>query len=174
MTQASAQLDASRASCIRQEEVRAALNLSNQLALCNSMAFTAADAQAIRDNNARFPFSFTKSPRSFSAMLSLPLFDGFAREQRLQEAMASRSDARYSVKARELALTADVTAAYLTVTTAEKTVALQEQNAAKARQELKLVQDRYKIGATTFIDLTIYDYHKAFAILESAVGHPLR
>ena len=170
--------------------MRAALNLSNQLALCNAMAFTAADAQAIRDNNARFPFNFTKSPRSFSAMLSLPLFDGFAREQRLQEAMASRSDARYSVRARELALTADVTAAYLTVTTAEKTVALQEQNAAKARQELKLVQDRYKIGATTFVDLTearatyeraeserinaIYDYHKAFAILESAVGHPLR
>jgi outer membrane protein len=190
VTQAQAQLDAARSSCIREEEVRAALNLSNQLAQCNSMAFTAADAQAIRDNNARFPFNFTKSPRSFSAMLSLPLFDGFSREQRLQEAMASRSDARYSVRARELALTADVTAAYLTVTTAEKTVVLQEQNAAKARQELKLVQDRYKIGATTFVDLTearatyeraeserinaIYDYHKSFAALESAVGHPLR
>jgi len=190
VAQAQAQLDAARTSCIREEEVRAALSLSNQLAQCNSMAFTAADAQAIRDNNARFPFNFTKSPRSFSAMLSLPLFDGFAREQRLQEAMASRSDARYGVRARELALTADVTAAYLTVTTAEKTVALQEQNAAKARQELKLVQDRYKIGATTFVDLTearatyeraeserinaIYDYHKSFAALESAVGHPLR
>jgi outer membrane protein len=188
--QASAQLDAARTSCIRTEEVRAALNLSNQLALCNTMAFTAADAEAIRSGNSKFPFSFTKSPRSFSAMLSLPLFDGFAREQRLQEAMASRSDARYSVKARELALTADVTAAYLIVTTAEKTVVLQEQNAAKARQELKLVQDRYKIGATTFVDLTearatyeraeserinaVYDYHKAFAALESAVGHPLR
>jgi outer membrane protein len=190
VTQAQAQLDAARTSCIREEEVRAALNLSNQLAACNLMAFTATDAQAIRDANARFPFNFTKSPRSFSAMLSLPLFDGFAREQRLQEAMASRSDARYSVRARELALTADVTAAYLTLTTAEKTVALQEQNAAKARQELKLVQDRYKIGATTFVDLTearatyeraeserinaIYDYHKSFAALESAVGHPLR
>ncbi|HEV7839806.1 MAG TPA: TolC family protein, partial [Gemmatimonadaceae bacterium] len=190
VAQAQAQLDASRASCIRSEEVRAALNLSNQLAECNAMAFTEADAAAIRSGNSRFPFNFTKSPRSLSATLSLPLFDGFAREQRLQEAMANRSDARYSVRARELALTADVTAAYLTVTTAEKTVALQEQNAAKAKQELKLVQDRYKIGATTFVDLTqaratyeraesdritsVYDYHKAFAALESAVGHPLR
>jgi outer membrane protein len=188
--QAAAQLDASRASCIRTEEVRAALNLSNQLAECNAMAFTSAQEQAIRSSNSKFPFNFTKSPRSLSAMLSLPLFDGFAREQRLQEAMASRSDARYGVRARELALTADVTAAYLTVTTAEKTVALQEQNAAKAKQELKLVQDRFKIGATTFVDLTqaratyeraeserinaVYDYHKAFAALESAVGHPLR
>jgi outer membrane protein len=188
--QAVAQMDAARTSCIRTEEVRAALNLSNQLAQCNAIAFTPADEQAIRDSNSRFPFDFTKSPRSITAVLSLPLFDGLAREQRLQEAMAGRSDARYSVRARELALTADVTAAYLTVTTAEKTVALQEQNAAKARQELKLVQDRYKIGATTFVDLTqaratyeraeserinaVYNYHKAFAVLESAVGHPLR
>jgi outer membrane protein len=188
--QAAAQLDAARTSCIRTEEVRAALNLSNQLAACNAMAFTDVQAQAIRDNNSRFPFNFTKSPRSFSATLSLPLFDGFSREQRLQEAMANRSDARYSVRAKELALTADVTAAYLTLVTAEKTVALQEQNAIKAKQELKLVQDRYRIGATTFVDLTearatyersesdritaVYDYHKAFAALESAVGHPLR
>jgi outer membrane protein len=188
--QASAQLDAARTSCVRTEEVRAALNLSNQLAECNAMAFTDAQAQAIRDGNSRFPFNFTKSPRSFSATLSLPLFDGFSREQRLQEAMASRSDARYSVRSKELALTADVTAAYLILVTAEKTVALQEQNAAKAKQELKLVQDRYRIGATTYVDLTearatyersesdritaVYDYHKAFAALESAVGHPLR
>ena len=188
--QAQAQLEASRASCIRTEEVRAALNLSNQLAQCNAMAFTDAEAQAIRSGNSKFPFDFTKSPRSISATLSLPLFDGFAREQRLQEAMASRSDARYSVRARELALTADVTAAYLTLQTAEKTVELQVQNAEKARQELKLVQDRFRIGATTFVDLTearatyeraesdrinaVYDYHKAFAALESAVGHPLR
>ena len=188
--QAAAQLEASRTSCIRQEEVRAALNLSNQLAECNAMAFTTADAAAIRDGNSKFPFNFTKSPRSITATLSLPLFDGFAREQRLQEAMANRSDARYSVRAKELALTADVTAAYLTLVTAEKTAVLQEQNAAKAKQELKLVQDRYRIGATTFVDLTearatyeraesdritaVYDYHKAFAALESAVGHPLR
>ena len=188
--QASAQLDAARTSCIRTEEVRAALNLSNQLAECNAMTFTPAQAAAIRDGNSKFPFAFTRSPRSVSATLSLPLFDGFSREQRLQEAMASRSDARYSVRSKELALTADVTAAYLILVTAEKTVALQEQNAAKARQELKLVQDRYRIGATTFVDLTearatfersesdritaVYDYHKAFAALESAVGHPLR
>jgi outer membrane protein len=188
--QAAANLEAARTSCIRTEEVRAALGLSNQLAECNAMAFTSTDAQTIRDQNAKFPFNFTKSPRSVSATLSLPIFDGFAREQRLQEAMANRSDARYQVRAKELALTADVTAAYLTLQTAEKTVALQEQNGAKAKQELTLVQERYRIGATTFVDLTearatyeraesdrinaIYDYHKAFAALESAVGHPLR
>ena len=188
--EAMAQMESSRTSCIRSEEVRAALSLSNRLAECNAIVFSDAQAQAIRDNNATFPFNFTKQPKSISATLSLPLFDGFAREQRVQEAMVTRSDARYGVRAKELAVTADVTAAYLTLVTADKTVALQNQNSEKAKQELKLVQERYRIGATTYVDLTearatyeraeseritaVYDYHKAFAALESAVGHPLR
>ena len=85
---------------------------------------------------------------------------------------------------------ADVTAAYLTLKTAQQTSALQEQNSAKAKLELKFAQDRYSNGQATFVDLTearaayeraesdrinaIYDYHKAFASLESAVGRPLR
>jgi outer membrane protein len=187
---AMAQTDASRASCIRTEEVRAALSLSNTLAQCSLIAFSDTQGAVLRKQNSRFPFDFTRSPRSLTATLSLPLFDGFAREQRVEEAIVSREDAQLGVKAKELALTAEVTTAYLTLTTAEKTVALQVQNAAKALQELKLVQDRYRIGATTFVDLAqaradyeraendrinaVYDYHKAFAALESAVGHPLR
>jgi outer membrane protein len=177
-------------SCIRTEEVRAALNLPNNLAGCQAITFTDADAARLRADNRQFPFNFQNSPRSISATLSLPLFDGFAREQRVQEAQAASDDARFSVRARELAITAEVTAAYLTLTTAAKTAALQAQNSAKARLELKFTQDRYSSGAVSFVDLTesraayeraesdrinaIYDYHKAFAALESAVGRPLR
>jgi outer membrane protein len=118
------------------------------------------------------------------------LFDGFAREQRVQEALASSDDARFNVRARELALTADVTSAYLTLTTAAKTAAIQEQNSAKAKLELKFAQDRYRTGSVTLVDVTtaraayeraesdrinaIFDYHKAYAALESAVGRPLK
>lgn len=188
--QSSAQAIASRASCIRTEEVRAALNLPNSLAACQAIQFTDAQAAALRSDNRQFPLNFQKSPRSISASLSLPLFDGFAREQRVQEAQASRDDARFSVRARELAVTADVTAAYLTLTTAARTAALQAQNSAKARLELKFTQDRYRSGAVNLVDVTdaraayeraesdrinaIFDYHKAFAALESAVGRPLR
>ncbi|MDQ3081347.1 MAG: TolC family protein [Gemmatimonadota bacterium] len=179
-----------RASCIRAEEVRAALNLPNNLAACGAIDFTDAQAAAMRRENSQFPFRFQQSPKSLSASISLPLFDGFAREQRVQEAQAANSDARYSVRARELAITADITAAYLTLTTAAKTAALQAQNSAKARLELKFTQDRYRSGAVNFVDVTesraayeraesdrinaIFDYHKAYAALESAVGRPLR
>ena len=188
--QAGAEALLSQQSCIRTEEVRAALNLPNNLATCQAIVFTDTDAARLRSSNRQFPFNFQNSPRSISATLSLPLFDGFAREQRVQEAQAANDDARFDVRARELALTADVTAAYLTLTTAAKTAALQAQNSAKARLELKFTQDRYSSGAVNFVDLTesraayeraesdrinaIFDYHKAFAALESAVGRPLR
>ena len=188
--QASAASVSSKASCIRAEEVRAALNLPNTLSQCQAITFTDAQASALRSGNSQFPFNFQRSPRSISAAISLPLFDGFAREQRVQEALAGSEDARFSVRARELALTADVTAAYLTLTTAAKTAAIQQQNSAKAKLELKFAQDRYRTGSVTLVDVTdaraayeraesdrinaIYDYHKAYAALESAVGRPLR
>jgi outer membrane protein len=188
--QASAQLAGSRDACIRTEEVRAALNLSNNLSQCQALVLTDDAAAKLRSDNRQFPFNFQSSPKSISATISLPLFDGFAREQRVQEAQAGSDDARFNVRARELALTADVTAAYLTLTTAEKTAALQAQNSAKARLELKFTQDRYRSGAVNLVDVTdaraayeraesdrinaIFDYHKAFAALESAVGRPLR
>lgn len=188
--QALAQAASSQAACIRTEEVRAVLKLDNNLAACSSFALSDAQAAELRRQNSQFPFRFQNAPKSLSVSLSLPIFDGFVREERVQEAQASSADARYNVRARELAIIADVTAAYLTLKTAQQTSALQEQNSAKARLELKFTQDRYSGGQATFVDLVesraayeraesdrinaIYDYHKAFAALESAVGRQLR
>lgn len=149
-----------------------------------------AQAAAIRAANNQFPFDFTKQPWQLTATLSLPLFDGFAREQRVQEAQASRNDARYREKQQELQLTGDVTSAYLTLKTQAQTVALQQRNAEGATEELRLAEERYRVGAATFLDVSdarasyeraqndlinsVYEYHKAFAALESAVGRPLR
>jgi outer membrane protein len=157
---------------------------------CSTLDVTPERAAAIRRANNQFPFDFTKQPMSISATLSVPIFDGLTREQRVEEARAEREDARYRVRARELQLSADVTAAYLTLTAQARAVALQEQNALKAREEQRLAEERYRVGAGTFLDVTqarssferaendrinaIYEFHKAFAALESAVGRPLR
>jgi len=179
-----------RSSCIATQEVRQAVGLSNTLPLCSSIQFTDADAAQLRSQNSQFPFSFTRAPASVSAQLSLPIFDGFSREQRVQEAQVAKENARYKEKSSELALNADIRAAYLSLETAQQTVALQQENAAKARTELDFVQNEYGVGLATFVDLTtsrtayaqaetdrinaVYNYHKAFAALESAVGRPLR
>jgi outer membrane protein len=188
--QARAQAVQRRASCYMQDSLRVGAGLPSIQDQCNLIGFTDAEAAAIRSANDQFPFDFARQPLSVSASLSLPIFDGLAREQRVQEAQADRNDVRYQLRARELQLTADVTQAYLTLTTQARVVALQEQNAAKAREELRLAEERYRVGASTFLEVTearasveraeneritaVYDYHKAFAALESAVGQPLR
>ncbi len=189
VAQARASTLASQASCFQMDSIRSRVGL---LTDCTGTQFQFTDAQAaaIRDRNNQFPFRFQRSPLAFTAQLTIPIFDSFNREERVQRAEVDRDDAMYNVKAKDLALTADVTQAYLTVTTGLQTVALQEQNATKAKEELAYAEERYKVGISTFLDVitsrgtyeqalidrvnAIYDYHKAFAALENAVGRPLR
>ena len=178
------------ASCFSEDSMRVGAGLPSIASACQQAVVTPERAAQIRAANNQFPFNFTKQPFSVSAILSLPIFNNFQREQQVEQAEASRNDADYRARAQELQLTADVTAAYLTLQTQVKTVQLQEQNAAQARQQLDLAETRYKVGAATYLDLAdaqatystaendrinaVYQYHKAFAALESAVGHPLR
>lgn len=180
----------SQRSCLTTDSLRRGAGLPSIAQQCAALVFTDAQASALRDANAQFPFKMTRSPLQLQALVSLPLFDGFTREQRIQEATASRNDARYRVREQELRLTAEVTAAYRNLTTAYETVRLQEQNTVAAREALALAQERFRVGANTFVDVTqarsdyeraetdrinaVYDFHKAFAALEAAVGRPLR
>lgn len=189
IAQAQAQMAQARASCFAQDSLREGAGLTPRGG-CDAIVFTPQDEADIRAANSVFPFDFTKDPWAISASISLPIFNGFQREQQVQQAAAARNDARHALRAQELALTADVTAAYLSLSTALRTVQLQEQNAAAARAELTLAEERFRVGAATFIEVTqsrgtfetaendrinaIYNYHKAFAALESAVGRPLR
>jgi len=188
VNQAKAGVLGQQSACFQQDSIRTRVGLPGSN--CAAITFTDAQADAIRSRNSQFPFKFQRSPLALSAQLSLPIFDNFSREERVQRAAVDREDATYNVKAKDLALTADVTQAYLTLKTSVQTVALQEQNATKAKEELAYAEERYKVGASTFLDVVtsrgtyeqalidrvnaVYDYHKAFAALENAVGHPLR
>ena len=183
------QAESARRSCLSGDSLRVGAGLAPRGG-CDLIQFTDADAAAMRAANEQFPFNFTKSPFGYSFSLSLPIFDGFRREQTIQSASASRNEARYTVRAQELQLTTDITSAYRNLITQYQTVQLQEQNRAISQQALELAQERYRVGATNFTDLSqartefetagnalinaIYDFHKAYAELERAVGRPLR
>jgi outer membrane protein len=190
ISQGQAQTEASRLSCIRSEEVRAAAGLPNRLGECAGIVFTPEAEQRIRATNSQYPFDFTRNPYSLSATFSLPIFNGFRREQQVEQASVSRRNAQNDLRGQELRVTADVTAAFLTLTTAQQTVALQEQNVTTARAALQLAQARYSNGLVSIVDLqqargdyenaetdritAIYDVQRAFTTLETAVGRPLR
>jgi outer membrane protein len=178
--------------CLSQDSIRTRLSQPMSSLDCNNGRFTVTPDQMsqIRAQNSQFPFKFQRAPLSFSATLSIPIFDNFSREQRVEQAHVDRDNARLTVRSRELQMTADVTQGYLNLVTAARTVELQEVNAQKAREELTYAQERYRVGAATFLDVTtssgafvqaqvdrinaIYDYHRAYAALEAAVGRPLR
>ena len=156
-----------------------------------AMPFT--DAQAAGDPRAEHPVPVqvpAVAARALGAAVDPAVRQLQPRGARAARRRRARRRRSTTSKAKELALTADVTQAYLTLKTAAQTVALQEQNATKAQEELAFAEERYKVGASTFLDVitsrgtyeqalidrvnAVYDYHKAFAALENAVGHPLR
>jgi outer membrane protein len=174
--------------CVSLDTLRLAAHLP--AANCGPSTLSQSEIANVLARNRTFPFGFSNLPRSITATFTLPIFDGFQREQQVEQAEVNREDARYNERARELQLTADVTSAYLTLTTSVHTVQIQTQNSVAARQALALSEERYRVGSATFVDVAdaraayetaengrisaVYDYHKAFAALESAVGRPLR
>jgi len=173
-------------SCATSDSIRVGAGLAPRG--CQPGTLTTEQMDAIRSGNK--PWNFSKSPYGISASLSFPIFNGFAREANVEQARVQRDNAAYSVRARNLQLTTDVTQAYLNLVTAAKTADLQAQIAKKAAEDLALNEASFRVGAKTFLDVTtaraqyektqidqvnaIYQYHWAFAALENAVGRPLR
>lgn len=190
IAQGEAGVASQRASCVRSEEVRAAAGLPNNLAQCALITWTPEAEAGIRAEQDRFPFDFTRSPYTFSASVSLPLFNGFRRESDVQNATVQRRNAENTLRQEELRVSTDITAAYLTLTAQKQAVDLQVENSATARIALALAEERYRAGAINLVELiqartdferaeterinAIFDFQRAFTQLEAAVGRPLR
>lgn len=161
---------------------------------CQQFAFTPADSasltRTITASNSTFPFDFSNEPVTLSAFFSLPLFNGFDRQVQVEQAIARRNDLDYQVRGLELQIRADVTEAVRNLETAYRTVLLQRENTAQSREEMRLAQERYQLGAGTFLELldsqtlstqaevdeinATYAFHQSLASLEAAVGRPLQ
>lgn len=143
----------------------------------------------LKGNNV-FPFSFTKQPFQARLSISLPIFDGFTRNLQVAQARAAEDDLTESVRAQQLLVATNVSGRYLGVLSAYQTIQVQEQNRQSAREQMRLAQDRYRLGAGSSLEVSdatnnlaraegdyvnaVYEYHKAIALLEFAVGRPLR
>lgn len=144
----------------------------------------------VRQSNEGFPFSYEKQPLSLSATVSLPIFDGFSRELQLQEAQVAEDNARRQVVAEQLRLRSEVEAEVRTVQTQRRIVELQSQNRENSAEQLRLAQERFRLGLASSIEVVdaqanlsqseqdeisaVYEFHRSFAALESLVGVPLR
>jgi outer membrane protein TolC len=186
------------ADCQYNNAVRSGLSLGGEIPNCYAYSGLAeggaalADpvAQALRNGNQVFPFSFTGQPFGANLTVSLPLFTGFGRSLRLSQARAQEDDLNEEVRARRLQVRTDVHSRFLALQTAYQAIAVQGTSREAAQDQLRLAQDRYRLGAGAALEVSdaqnavqqaegdyvnaVYDYHKAIVALEAAVGRSLR
>jgi outer membrane protein len=146
--------------------------------------------EQIEAGNPSFPFGYQRQPLQASVSLSLPLFDGLARERRIEEARVAASNADLAVRAEEQRLEMEVRSGLLSAETAYRAAELQRQVAANAAEELRMSRERFRLGAAGSLEVVdaqtrlaeaeravidaVYTYHKALASLEALVARPLR
>lgn len=198
LSQTLAESQAQAAQCEYDNAVRTSLSLGGVVGNCFSAAGLVDGggalldpvAQQIRNQNNVFPFEYTGQPFRANVTVSLPIFTGFSRSLRLSQARAQQDDADEESRARRLLVRSDVHARFLGLETAFRAIGVQATSREAAQDQLRLAQDRYRLGAGTALELAdaqnavqqaegdyvtaVYDYHKAIAALEAAVGRPLR
>ncbi len=198
LNQTLAEAQSQATDCLYNNQVRSALNLGGEVGNCfassglvdGGSALLDPVSQQIRSANNVFPFHYTGQPFQASLRVSLPIFTGFGRSLRVSQAKADEDDADEDARARRLQVRSEVHARYLGLQTAYQAIAVQAANRDAARDQLRLAKDRYRLGAGTSLEVSdaqnavqraegdyvnsVYDYHKAVAALEAAVGRPLR
>ena len=173
-------------SCMTNDSIRVASGLAPRP--CSSPVLSDSQVALVRATNR--PFSFTKNPYGLAVQVSLPIFNAYQREANLEQQLVAHDNSVSDLRARSLQIKTDVSQAYYNLLTQARTVDMQAIIAAKSAEEFAGAQEKYKAGAGTFLDVTvarasyekaqidrvnaIYEFHKAFAALESAVGRPLR
>lgn len=102
-------------------------------------------------------FSGIDESRTFSygIDISIPIFQRFQRGNQIQQArvQAIRSEIEFDELRNQALL--DIRQAYLALEAAAKRVEVTEQNIVSAREEQRLAEERYNLGAGTLLDLII-------------------
>lgn len=135
--------------------------------------------------------AFSGGRTSWSTRLSLsyPLFNNFSREDAVERANVQVGVDRIEVEAARRQARADLEGVLSTLRLAEAQITLAEEAVAVATEDLRVVEERYRLGAATSIDLlqsqaalveaenalvaARYDYLVARAQLEALVGRSL-
>jgi outer membrane protein len=126
---------------------------------------------------------------SVSLSLSYPLFNGFQREAGMVQADANLVEAQARLRDARLLLDANLTQALTALQAAGQQIDVARTSVAAAQENLRMQRERYRLGASTIVDLLTaevtlnqaevslvqarYAYLVARAQLEAYVGHAL-
>ena len=139
-------------------------------------------------------FGFGSDPFTYSGRLSFqlsyPIFNNFAREEQVVRAKVAEVNAQSSLRDTQLAAVQTLTQNIGALRSASQRVAIQVASVAAAKEDVRVQQQRYNIGASTLLDLITsqaalataeqaliqarYDYRIARAQLEALIGRDLQ
>ena len=139
-------------------------------------------------------FGFGSDPFTYSGRLSFqlsyPIFNNFAREEQVVRAKVAEVNAQSAFRDAQLAAVQTLTQNIGALRSASQRVAIQVASVAAAKEDVRVQQQRYNIGASTLLDLITsqaalataeqaliqarYDYRIARAQLEALVGRDLQ
>lgn len=135
--------------------------------------------------------SFNGGKTSWSVRLGLsyPIFDGFLREERVQRARTQEVVSQAQLADTRRAVRSGASQALAQLRLSADRITLSEQSVEVAREDLKVQEERYRLGATTILELLTsqenlvqaeinlvssrFDYRIARAELEALAGRPL-
>jgi outer membrane protein len=102
-----------------------------------------------------FSFDFPPQERSWSLRLtaSLPVFNGFQREAAVARARALERAAEAQARDAAIAIRVAVEAAVQDIELADHRVQVSDRTVELAREDLRVQEERYQIGAATILDL---------------------
>ncbi len=154
-----------------------------------TLSYALGRSEQLPGNASLFEFAPTNTSNSFGVTFNWPLFSGFEKKTRTGQASAQLQEARANKVAGLLEVEKSVRNAYDALVTAYRTVQIQQHNVELARESVRLTTERYRIGAATYIELqqatsqlteaerglieARYDFMRAFAELQGAVGLPI-
>lgn len=126
---------------------------------------------------------------SLKVTLTWPLFDGFTREQAQVNAHVARDVADAQAADARRQVDAQLTQQLAALETAHAQIDIARENVASATEDLRVLQERYRVGASTILDILTsqanltqaetsvvqarFTYLIARAQIETLVGHPL-
>jgi outer membrane protein len=154
-----------------------------------SLGYALGRSEELPGDASIFEFSPRNTSNSFSVNFSWPLVNGLEKKWRTGQASAQLQEARANKVSGLLEVEKSVRDAYDALLTAYRTVEIQMRNVQLARESVRLTTERYRIGAATYLELqqatsqateaerglieARYDFMRAFADLQGAVGRPI-
>jgi outer membrane protein len=146
--------------------------------------------ERVQSENDGYPFNYNRQPVNAALTLSIPVFQGFSRRAQVTRTRAAQEDAALRRRAEGVRVYAEVATAATNLRAAYEVARAQETVRAHAAEELRLADQRLKMGAGNVLLVSdaqarlgqaeldeidaVYAFHLGLVELQALVGTPLR